>query len=343
MPFSFLEVPRSFGNPRQFIDPKTNNPVVYDKDQLIKLIKENNGKNDCFISHQRFLSFLDRRPFEVEISKLFFDFDDTDPSLINAFSDLKKVMKFFNKNNIPYLPVFSGLKGMHLYVPLNPTNHINSSYLKKMYRSIMLHLKNELRLSTIDPSVATPTKLSRVWYSIHPKSKKFCCPLPKDIIDKGIDAIFKYSMEKPKPWHTDILKDKNFFTIEEYINFFNIDLKDEKQGIEFATIGEKYTNPNNEYLRELLLFPCLYNSILDIDNAVHYARFICCLHLKRIGCDPAWVFRFFKSRQYMDTEFEETCKYQINTIFGSNYTFPSCQKIKENGLCIGPTCKYYRK
>ena len=341
MTFNFLETPRAFGNPRQFIDPETTNPVVYDKNQLVQLIKENNdGKHDVFVSHQRFLSFLERKPFEIEISKLFFDFDSKDDPPVDAFEDLKKVMTFYDEHKIPYLPVYSGMKGFHLYVPLNSTNHINAIYLKKMYRSIMIHLKEKLNLTTIDPSVATPTKLRRCFYTKHPKSGRYCCPIKRSFIDQGLEEIINYSLN-PKSWHTDILKGKEYLTIEEYIKFFDIDLKDEKQGIIFATTSEKYNNPDNSYLRELLHYPCLVNAILDIDNAVHFARFACCLHLKRIGCDPLYVFNFFKQRQYMDVEFEEICKYQINNIFGSNYTFPSCKKFKENGMCIGSTCKYY--
>ena len=67
MSFKFLETPRAFGSPKQYIDLKTSNPVVYDKDKLISLIKEHNEKTDCFVSHQRFLSFLERKPFEIEI------------------------------------------------------------------------------------------------------------------------------------------------------------------------------------------------------------------------------------------------------------------------------------
>ena len=195
----------------------------------------------------------------------------------------------------------------------------------------MIHLKTELNLTTIDPSVASATKLCRVWYTKHPKSGRYCCPLKRSLIDQGLDKIINYSVS-PKQWHTDILKDKQYLTIEEYIDYFNIDLTDEKQGIIFAITSEKYNNPDNAYLIELLHYPCLINAILDIDNAIHFARFMCALHLKQIGCDPLWVFRFFKQRQYMDVEHESECKYQINTIFGNNYSFPSCKKIKENGL-----------
>jgi hypothetical protein len=340
--FNFLDVPRSFGSPKQYIDPKTSNPIVYDKNKLISLIKENNdGNHDVFVSHQRFKSFIDRKPFEIEISKLFFDFDGKQNPPIDAFKDLKKVINFYDKHNIPYLVVYSGMKGFHLYIPLNSTNHINATYLKKMYRSIMIHLKKELNLSTIDASVATPIKLCRVFYTKHPKSKRYCCPIKRPLIDQGLQEIIKYSVN-PDHWVSDILKDKQYLTIEEYINYFNIDIKDETQGIVFTTMSEKYNNPNNEYLIQLLHYPCLINSILDIDNAIHFARFMCALHLKRIGCDPLWVFNFFKQRQYIDVEFENECKYQINTIFGNNYTFPSCKRIKENGLCVGSTCKYYK-
>lgn len=341
--FNLLKTPRAFGNPRQFIDSQTSNPIVHSDKKLVDLIKQNNGgDHDCFVSHQRFLSFLERKPFEIEISKLFFDFDGKQNPPIDAYDDVKKVSDYFNKFNIPHVIVYSGRKGFHLYVPLNSTNHINGSYLKTMYRSIMIHLKTELDLTTIDTSVATPTKLCRVWYTRHPKSGRYCYPIKKSLFDKGIDEIINYSIN-PVKWYEDILEGKEYLTIEEYIKYFDIDLKDNEKGIVFATTSAKYSDPDNEYLRELLHYPCLINAILSIDNAIHYARFMCCIHLKNIGCDPLWVFKFFKQRQYMDVEFESVCKYQINNIFGSEYSFPSCEKIRENGLCIGNTCKYYKE
>jgi hypothetical protein len=342
MSLDFLDVPRGAGNPRQEI-ADNGNPCVYSKNELIDFIKKNNdGDHDVFISHNSYISFLDRKPFQINVNKIFLDFDSKFDPPVDAFEDIKKVIGFFDEHEIPYIVAYSGKKGGHIYIELKSDIHINASYLKKMYKSIMIHLKTELNLTTIDPSVATPTKLCRVWYTKHPKSGRYCCPLPQSLIDQGLDEIIKYSSVKPKPWHTDILKDKQLLTIEEYIKFFDIDLKDETKGVVFATTSEKYNNPDNAYLRELLHYPCLINSILDIDNAVHFARFACCLHLKRIGCDPLYVFQFFKQRQYMDVEFENECKYQINTIFGTDYTFPSCKKFKENGMCIGSTCKYYR-
>ena len=76
MVLDFLSVPRAFGSPKQWIDPQ-GNPVVHSRPKLIKLINDNNGTSDVFVSHNRLLSFLNCKPFQISVNKLFFDFDST--------------------------------------------------------------------------------------------------------------------------------------------------------------------------------------------------------------------------------------------------------------------------
>ena len=345
MVLDFLDVPRAFGSPKQWIDPQ-GNPCVHSRSKLVNLINTNNGVSDVFVSHNRFLSFLNRKPFQIGVNKLFFDFDSKLQFPSDALEELRKVVDYLDEMNLPYLPVFSGSKGFHIYVPLKEKIYTSGSYLTDMTRACMLHLKREFKLKTIDPKVSVPTKLCRVLYSNHPKTGLKCSPLnPEWVRDWSIEKIMDYA-QNPDGWHANLLDGKKYLTLEEFVDYAGINVEEEvAHGREqFALESEnlKFLNPDDEFLAQLLHYPCIVNSILGVENAVHYARFAACVQLKRLGYTPAWVFKFFKQRCYRDVDLEAESRYQINYIFNRELNFPSCRRLREEGLCIGKSCKYFR-
>ncbi|MCK5345465.1 MAG: hypothetical protein KAR20_18780, partial [Candidatus Heimdallarchaeota archaeon] len=110
---NFLAVPRSFGNPKQIWDAQ-DNPVVHSQPRLIKLINQNNdGIHDVFVSANRLMNFVNHNPFQIEVSKLFFDFDSKLTLPSDALTEVKKVIDYLDELNLPYLTDFSGAKGFH--------------------------------------------------------------------------------------------------------------------------------------------------------------------------------------------------------------------------------------
>lgn len=342
----FLATPRAFGNPRQVLDAKYN-PVVHSKPQLLGLINKNNdGMHDVFVSHNRLLSFVDRSPFQISVNKIFSDFDSKLAFPSDALEDVRKVITYFDEISIPYLVNFSGSKGFHIFVPLKEKVYTSSQYLSDMTRSVMLYIKREFGLNTIDPSVATPTKLCRVPYSIHPKTGLHCSPLNPDWVREwDIEQIMDYA-RNPNGWRCDLLDGKKYLTFEEFISYCNINIEEETSIAreQFALESENlsFKNPDDEFLAQVLHLPCLVNSIIGVANATHYARFAACVHLKSLGYSPAWVFKFFLQRQYRDVAFESESRYQINYIFSRDLCMPSCRRLREEGLCVGKSCKYFR-
>jgi hypothetical protein len=342
----FLATPRAFGNPKQIWDNQ-DNPVVHSKLQLINLINKNNdGAHDVFVSYNRLLSFLDRKPFQIEVSKLFFDFDSKLTLPSDALFEVRKVIDYLDELNLPFLVDFSGAKGFHIFVPLKEKIYTSGQYLTDLTRACMLFLKREFGLKTIDPKVANPTKLCRVPYSIHPKTGLHCSPLnPEWVREWEIEQIVEYA-KSPNGWKMDLLEGKKYLDLEEFIEYCGIEIEEEIAVAreQFALDSEnfKFTNPDDEFLAQLLHYPCLVNSILGVENAVHYARFAATIQLKRLGYTPAYIFKFFKQRRYLDVEYENECRYQINNIYNSAYTFPTCKRLQEEGLCVGRKCQYFR-
>ena len=344
---NFLDAPRSFGNPKQYLNSK-NEPVVNSKSQLIDLIYKNNGSgHDVFVSHNRFMNFVDRKPFQIEISKLFFDFDTklkAAPS--DALEDVRKVIDYLDEMQLPFLVDFSGSKGFHIFIPLKEKIYTSGQYLTDLTRSCMLFLKREFDLKTIDPSVANPTKLCRVPYSIHPKTGLHCSPLnPEWVRSWEIEKIVKYA-KSPNGWHEDLLVGKKYLDLGEFVDYCGIEIEEEiavaREQFALSAENLEFANPEDEFLAQLLHYPCLVNSILGVENAVHYARFAATIQLKRLGYTPAYIFKFFQQRKYLDVQYQAECRYQINHIFNSMYSFPTCKRLQEEGLCVGKSCQYFR-
>ena len=345
MVLDFLDVPRSFGNPKQWIDP-VGNPCVHSRSKLVNLINTNNGVSDVFVSHNRLLSFLNRKPFQIGVNKLFFDFDSKLQFPSDALEEVRKIIDYLDEISLPFLVDFSGAKGFHIYIPLKEKVYTAGSYLSDVTRSVMLHFRREFGLKTIDPSVANPQKLCRVPYSIHPKTGLHCSPLNPDWVREwDIEQIMNYA-RCPNGWRCDLLDDKKYLTLDEFIEYTGINVEEEiaHGREEFALESENLTfsNPKDEFLAQLLHLPCLVNSLIGVGNAVHPARFAGCVHLKNLGYNPAWIFKFFKQRCYLDSHLEAECRYQINYIFGKNFSNPSCRWYQENNLCVGKSCKYYK-
>jgi hypothetical protein len=342
----FLATPRAFGNPRQIWDAQ-DNPVVHSRSRLVKLINQNNdGNHDVFVSHNRLLNFVNHNPFQIEVSKLFFDFDSKLPLPSDAFEDVQRVIDYLDEMQLPFLVDFSGAKGFHIFVPLKEKIYTSGQYLTDLTRSCMLFLRREFGLKTIDPKVANPTKLCRVPYSIHPKTGLHCSPLnPEWMRTWEIEKIVKYA-ESPNGWRSDLLDGKKHLNLEEFTEYCGIEVEEEivvaREQFALSTENLEFTDPEDAFLAQLLHYPCLVNSILGVENAVHYARFAATIQLKRLGYTPAFIFKFFKQRRYLDVEYENECRYQINNIYNSAYTFPTCKRLQEEGLCVGKSCQYFR-
>ena len=342
----FLAVPRSFGNPKQIWDAQ-DNPVVHSRSRLIKLINRNNdGVHDVFVSYNRFLNFVDHKPFQISVNKIFSDFDSRLTLPSDALEEVRKVIDYLDEMQLPFLVDFSGAKGFHIFIPLKEKIYTSGQYLTDLTRSCMLFLKREFDLKTIDPSVANPTKLCRVPYSIHPKTGLHCSPLnPEWVRSWEIKKIVKYA-KSPNGWHEDLLVGKKYLDLEEFVGYCGIEIEEEiavaREQFALSAENLEFANPEDEFLAQLLHYPCLVNSILGVENAVHYARFAATIQLKRLGYTPAYIFKFFQQRKYLDVQYQAECRYQINHIFNSVYSFPTCKRLQEEGLCVGKSCTYFR-
>lgn len=356
---NWLTTPRSFGNPKQ--------TMTYHETYLIQLIKENNGTNPVFVSHNRFPE-VDRfdNPISVEISRIFKDLDN-ERKPENALLDLRLLVRHAEENNIPYEASYSGSKGFHFFHITKPTTHKISPTLESAIRSVQLwwcalgeyndgsyvtklrcddeHIYGDWRRL-----VRLPGSIYAKWIPEEQVAKtngRHCISMTREMIfDWNMDEI----IEKSKmPFFIQPKEYPNALTLKEFIKKFDV-----KESVYFAknggtnlTFAEK-TKGYDKVLQKQFPEACLYNALIS-DNPVHKARFAITVYCKDVlGFTEDQVFELMQSRKWVDNHNKKTCMDQINHIYRRNYHRAKeqnkrCEWFKNNGMCIGEGCPYFRR
>ena len=110
---------------------------VSDRNEIIKVIQRNLGYRNIGISACAYVNG------DQILLFLFFDFDSDDISV--AFEDAKRCYNHFVDMGISCIVNFSGRKGFHVLVELEPKN-----YSSKQHRDIMRFYRDMLGLETLD-------------------------------------------------------------------------------------------------------------------------------------------------------------------------------------------------
>lgn len=129
----------------------------------------------------------------AEIQKDYQDILFTTDILEKPFNDAKKLYDFFKSNNIPCYTVFSGSKGIHLYIFFDECKLLNYSDISyKLANSY----KSALDLPTLDLAVNKDAiaRKSRVIYSKHETSNLFATPF--DIESESIVDVLEKSRKQ---------------------------------------------------------------------------------------------------------------------------------------------------
>ena len=143
---------------------------------------------------------------QKEYQKLIFTTD----ILEKPFADAKKLYDYFKSNNINCYTVFSGSKGIHLYLFYDECKLLNYSEISyKLANSY----KSALDLPTLDLAVNKDAiaRKSRVIYSKHETSNLFATPfdIETDSIDDVLSAAKKQNV-KPFDLSDYLITDKSF-------------------------------------------------------------------------------------------------------------------------------------
>jgi len=137
-----------------------NQVRVYSKKEVLKLISEHAGLDNCGLSIS---TFIDGMPFLLFVP---FDFDSLEDNLENAYNEANRVYDFFKSSGFQTSLNFSGNRGFHVLVKTKPD--IYSSRQLRKFHDIIARL---LRLKFVDRQLfGDIRRLIRIPGTLHPKT-----------------------------------------------------------------------------------------------------------------------------------------------------------------------------
>ncbi len=166
------------GFPREVTTPWSRRVRCLNADNYTYLLWKGYGETDLFTSIYP-TSFVNLDA-QMTLNKIFFDIDDEDNPAI-AYESMQKIVTYF-RSRYGYAPRvnFSGKKGYHVYIDFDPIK-MRIEYFKPVVRAFIDQVMKGSGAKIVDNSAiadqAGVTRVSRIPYSIHPKSGNSCIPI----------------------------------------------------------------------------------------------------------------------------------------------------------------------
>tara|TARA_R110002012_G_scaffold8985_1_gene41223 strand:+ start:12994 stop:14073 length:1080 start_codon:yes stop_codon:yes gene_type:complete len=330
--------------------------LVHNQEQFNEFVKMYNGKMNVFTSVYDYGQYTIKQAVvsTVILDRVFLDFDahhgevnkHTGAQLINneaiqsCLKDLRCVMDYLEERDYKYDMSFSG-RGFHVYVYGEPIKDI------RRLNAFFNEVKEVTVNGTLDSSAISSRRLRRVRNTMNMKASYgdgcyYCVPLDWAKM-KGLGV-------------------SDFLTMSKTPNTIALPMRGTKlvnwpevPPIEESEIEAEVINVGN-----LPMPPCMHSAIM-VENPTDEARAYLVSWYKDLllWADPNVGFADTKVTPSRDTrqrmvnkitteikglhenhnvwlDFnEEVTKYRVGFIVDGNYNFPNCDKLINNGYCIG--------
>lgn len=320
----FPVFPREIGIP--WDDPKRDffRKTVTSKRGLTNYINTVNGIRNCYVS------VYDANPNPI-IDKIVFDVDSTNLGI--ALRDITKLTKRIKD---PFLVLFSGRKGFHVYILLKPQKlrrDVAGFYVKELQQRLSKGIK------TVDTHlVGNISAMIRIPQTLN--NKHYCTFLPPEFKKWDINQILQWSM---RPQELQIHCATDYRTIEEIVGEIEV-----KQ-YEPVTYPDGLKINGIPPIEDLHLFirPCVLEEMLHPvrkdRGAFHITRMSLVSELMFLGHTKNQVldvFRLIHSKYPISDFDEDRTMYQISKIFENKIKPYGCVKLKEQLPCNNCGWKY---
>lgn len=292
----FGSFPREMGG---FPSPPFRRPV-YSLQHFYSTVQYLNGISDVFVSVYN----------GSTIDKIFGDWDGN-------LEGVKKIYERLSRDTT-VIPVFSGCKGIHLYVLIKPAPMTEENRLKLLALS-----RKVFSNSGVDYHVVGDVRrLCRVPNTLHSKGL-YCTYLPPDWTWMEWKDLIAHARER----HEYEYEIRRNLTLE--------DVKVERKDFEFAR-GDIEKCPSKNLLKAFLR-PCLYRRISD-SNPSHTARTAMVIDLMWVGLPEKQIVDIISQLGWEDFDRAQT-EYQVEQIFRKKYKPYSCRRLRELKIpevcCLG--------
>ncbi len=314
----FFYYPRTAGIPQLY--------KLRNEKELEKYIATHNGTpRGCHVS----LYDITRRP---TIDKLLFDFDSK--NLFSAYEEVCCFVSELRKKKLPFIPVFSGRKGFHVYVMLNPIE-LDCDSAMAVLRIAQLSLignGNSSEYKTVDPhKIGAVRTMIRIPNTLN--GSRFCVYLPSWFDELKLSEIVKLSSE-PRYYSYDTHCDKSVLDVanvnKDEIPDFTCDLEPPAKPAPAI--------PKFEDLVDLIR-PCIFYEVQKFEP-LHAVRVEFVSELMWLGHTPQQIFNIIKTLKWSDFDPRVTM-YHIDYIFRRRIAPYSCRKLREFVKCTKCGWKYW--
>jgi hypothetical protein len=313
--------------------------------QLVKTEREfedflayNNGKNDCFRSHN---AYADPQRKHIWVQVLPFDYDNKE-DLTQPHADMQALAKLGEEIDVPTMSVSSGRKGFHSYLCFKPMLAINNTALKDYYKAAQMWAIERASLKSWDKQIIGDTnRQMRIPGTIHPKTGKWCRKIDpswsleycQSLTDKAIRVEYPEGKE----------------TFLEFCKRMRI-RREMGRRVDFAKSNfAPYDDKGSDfdaYLKLVLPRMCIHNALMT-KNPPHSARLQAIITLAKTGYDMAFTTKFIRQiSEHYDWENRDpnVANYFVEWQFRHpGYHDYSCKRLREEGLCVGKACDVFAK
>ena len=280
-----------------------NQVKVYNRDEVIELIKEHNGTNNCGISIS---TFIDGVP---NLLYLPFDFDSID--LRKSFEDAKRLYNSIVDFGYKASFHFSGGKGFHVMIPIVPKFYSKSQLLKAQQ-----FFKKIFNLETADENIFRDTRrIIRIPGTYHHKGN-ICDIYAENNEGKLLD------IENLSPPEMDKFRKLEIDMDYSYTNKLLHDYPCVEKLIKDEEFWHEH-HPRGSYEPHWLI------------------RFAWVIEQSSKGRTIDDILEDIESFEWDDFDRDKTL-YNVKYVLEQQYTHPSCDTFKELGYCI-PSCPYNKE
>jgi len=244
--------------------------------------------------------FLSISYYEEDTPYLRFIPFDLDGEEYRVLKDSQKLIKDFEDRNIPYTLKFSGNRGAHLVIDLGFKPDEPQFISPKMMRDIQMTCMERNKLETLDYHLIG-----------------------------NINALLRIPgtlHEKSKTYCTIIREEGGEISFTELCK--RLDVKEYEYKFSNNFVGKEAIHP----------YPCL-EYFIRVPNPLNYCRVAFAIYRLKREVELEDIYNELESFNWVDWK-ERKTRYHLNKISQKGYSMPSCNKLRQFGLCLGGDCKY---
>jgi len=262
------------------------------------------------------------------IDKIVFDFDGGKKGerLKDVFEEVKIFVGELISRKFVFIPVFSGNRGFHIYVLLQPIE-VEESIARFLLKTVQEEFAEDYKF--VDKQkFGVVNAMIRVPNTLNMKRKLWCCYLPLHFVEWSIKELLEYS--KTPQYQTYKFNGQKYPLITDLAEITMNEVPKELK----PTQNFEYAPPKIPPLHLLkdLVRPCVFEEITSNPEPPHYVRLDFVAELKHLGYTPQQVFEICKQFKWEDFDPRVTLE-QIHDIYERDLLPPSCKTLRKFVKC----------